>query len=213
MIPIAKKSGSTVFGVRIGCHAFNRCCRKAVSVLLHQHVFRRTLLAAPNGLAGLLLFCFFSGSSLSLLLLASVCSIVCDMVVVSRQFRPERKSVCATFRSASRCRVVKSASATTTSRAMASRIHAFIRSYIAFGRNILRLYISLGRRRIAAVRHYSMGTRKSGSLFGYRKRITFMLRSCFILKSRGYQAPSHASVPSTTISNRCSERHAKSLAS
>ena len=40
MTPIAKKSGITVLGVRIGCHAFNRCWRKAV-------------------LAGLLLF-FFS---------------------------------------------------------------------------------------------------------------------------------------------------------
>ena len=48
IIPMAKKSGRTVFGVRMGlgsrcqldesetkeksyCHAFNRCCRKAVS--------------------------------------------------------------------------------------------------------------------------------------------------------------------------------------
>ena len=38
-------------------------------------------LTYPNVLAGLLLFCcFLSGSSLSLLLLASVCSIVCDIL-------------------------------------------------------------------------------------------------------------------------------------
>lgn len=52
IIPMTKKRGSTVLGVRIGlletvrrrrgaigisetkyCHAFNRCCRKAVSVI------------------------------------------------------------------------------------------------------------------------------------------------------------------------------------
>lgn len=29
--PTTKKMGSTVFGVRIGCHAFKRCWRNAVS--------------------------------------------------------------------------------------------------------------------------------------------------------------------------------------
>lgn len=33
MIPTTKNSGSTVLGVRMGCHAFKRCCRKAVSML------------------------------------------------------------------------------------------------------------------------------------------------------------------------------------
>jgi len=45
MMPTAKKSGKTVLGVRIGCHAFSRCCRKAVSVPYHQRpvsmLFRR----------------------------------------------------------------------------------------------------------------------------------------------------------------------------
>jgi len=36
--------------------------------------------AAVHVLGGLLLFCFFSGSSFSLTLPASACSIVCDMV-------------------------------------------------------------------------------------------------------------------------------------
>jgi hypothetical protein len=30
-IPMMKRVGRTVFGVRIGCHAFRRCCLKAVS--------------------------------------------------------------------------------------------------------------------------------------------------------------------------------------
>lgn len=33
MTPTAKNSGSTVLGVRMGCQAFKRCCRKAVSML------------------------------------------------------------------------------------------------------------------------------------------------------------------------------------
>ena len=36
MTPTAKKSGSTVLGVKMGCQAFSRCWRKALSVLLHQ---------------------------------------------------------------------------------------------------------------------------------------------------------------------------------
>lgn len=36
----------------------------------------------PHVLGGLRLFCFFSASSLSLRLLESVCSIVCDMVAI-----------------------------------------------------------------------------------------------------------------------------------
>jgi len=30
-IPMMKSVGRTVFGVRMGCHAFRRCCLKAVS--------------------------------------------------------------------------------------------------------------------------------------------------------------------------------------
>jgi hypothetical protein len=32
MIPMMRSVGSTVFGVRIGCQAFSRCCLKAVSM-------------------------------------------------------------------------------------------------------------------------------------------------------------------------------------
>lgn len=32
MMPTAKKSGRTVLGVRMGCQAFNRCWRKALSM-------------------------------------------------------------------------------------------------------------------------------------------------------------------------------------
>jgi hypothetical protein len=32
MMPATKRVGSTVFGVRSGCHAFKRCCLKAVSL-------------------------------------------------------------------------------------------------------------------------------------------------------------------------------------
>jgi hypothetical protein len=31
IMPIMKRVGRTVFGVRIGCHALRRCCLKAVS--------------------------------------------------------------------------------------------------------------------------------------------------------------------------------------
>ena len=39
MMPTAKKRGKTVLGVRIGCHAFNRCCRNAVSVPHRQYLY------------------------------------------------------------------------------------------------------------------------------------------------------------------------------
>lgn len=76
MIPNAKKIGRTVLGVRIGlvqvsmwidtsrwsrtyCHAFNLCCRKAVSKhRQRQRSQKRTM----NILAGFLLFCFFGAS-------------------------------------------------------------------------------------------------------------------------------------------------------
>jgi hypothetical protein len=32
MMPMMRSVGRTVFGVRIGCHAFSRCCLKAVSM-------------------------------------------------------------------------------------------------------------------------------------------------------------------------------------
>lgn len=32
-MPIMKSVGRTVFGVRMGCHAFRRCCLKAVSTI------------------------------------------------------------------------------------------------------------------------------------------------------------------------------------
>lgn len=84
MTPTPNSSGRTVLGVRMGCQAFNRCWRKAVSVLANQLIASRPLLdrnRAVSVLGGLLLFCFFSGSSLSLMLLESVCSIVCDMAL------------------------------------------------------------------------------------------------------------------------------------
>jgi len=76
MIPTAKKMGRTVLGVRIGlrkvnfgpiharvvatyCHAFNLCCRKAVSES-YQHYSMAQF--DVHGLAGLLLFCFLAGS-------------------------------------------------------------------------------------------------------------------------------------------------------
>jgi hypothetical protein len=77
MTPTAKKRGRTVFGVRIGCQAFRRCCRKALSV----HCRQCSVPCAPFAcclLGGLRLFCFSTGSSW--LLLASVCSNVCDIL-------------------------------------------------------------------------------------------------------------------------------------
>ena len=35
-IPMIKRVGRTAFGVRMGCHAFRRCWRKAVSIILHN---------------------------------------------------------------------------------------------------------------------------------------------------------------------------------
>jgi hypothetical protein len=80
MIPKAKKSGSTVLGVRIGlssavsayvhdaswisqthCHAFNRCCVNAVSIAYPSafHASLHTLYSGKRILAGRLLFSFF----------------------------------------------------------------------------------------------------------------------------------------------------------
>lgn len=36
MIPMMRSVGRTVFGVRIGCQAFSRCCLKAVSMVKRQ---------------------------------------------------------------------------------------------------------------------------------------------------------------------------------
>ena len=43
MTPTAKNSGSTVLGVKMGCHAFSRCCLKALSVHYHQLTCALTL--------------------------------------------------------------------------------------------------------------------------------------------------------------------------
>jgi hypothetical protein len=51
MIPMMRRVGRTVFGVRIGCHAFSRCCLKAVSMLNGQEVGGRSELS-KDGLAG-----------------------------------------------------------------------------------------------------------------------------------------------------------------
>ena len=82
MTPTPNRSGRTVLGVRMGCHAFRRCWRKAVSVLHHQRCHFQAHCAGSrlaDVLGGLLLFCFLSGSSFSRKLLESVCSMVCDM--------------------------------------------------------------------------------------------------------------------------------------
>ena len=50
--PTAKKSGSTVLGVRMGCHAFRRCCRKALSVQNHQRYVPPTMSACSHLLTG-----------------------------------------------------------------------------------------------------------------------------------------------------------------
>lgn len=85
--PTPNSSGRTVLGVRMGCHAFRRCWRKAVSVLHNQPcshasaVLRNARVSCfANVLGGLRLFCFLSGSSFSRILLESVCSMVCDML-------------------------------------------------------------------------------------------------------------------------------------
>jgi hypothetical protein len=40
MIPTMKNVGRTVFGVRIGCHAFKRCCLKAVSTQRFEIIYQ-----------------------------------------------------------------------------------------------------------------------------------------------------------------------------
>lgn len=45
--PMPKKSGMTVLGVRMGCHAFNRCWRKALSVRARQSSFLFRMLLRP----------------------------------------------------------------------------------------------------------------------------------------------------------------------
>lgn len=45
--------GRTVLGVRIGCHAFSRCCRKAVSVQV-SGVSRRVISSLPYWLVSLI---------------------------------------------------------------------------------------------------------------------------------------------------------------
>ena len=85
MTPTPNRSGRTVLGVRMGCHAFRRCWRKAVSVLHHQRCHFQAHCAGSrlaDVLGGLLLFCFLSGSSFSRKLLESVCSMVCDITGV-----------------------------------------------------------------------------------------------------------------------------------
>lgn len=82
--PTAKKSGSTVLGVKMGCQAFSRCWRKALSVLLHQPKHVQCSAVQRISLGGLLLFAcsFLSTSSLPRVLFASFCcctSIVCDI--------------------------------------------------------------------------------------------------------------------------------------
>ena len=62
-IPMMKRVGSTVFGVRIGCHAFRRCCLNAVSVVLVQHQPRRHLPSWCYVLAGRFQSAFFFWSS------------------------------------------------------------------------------------------------------------------------------------------------------
>lgn len=85
MTPTAKKSGSTVLGVKMGCQAFSRCWRKALSVLLHQpkHIPRSPVYSASS-LGGLLLFgwSFLSTSSLCVLCASCCTSIVCEFDIL-----------------------------------------------------------------------------------------------------------------------------------
>jgi len=98
MMPTAKKMGRTVFGVRMGlrrvnfeprrarlratyCHAFNLCCRKAVSGRGQQDP--EGAMGSVDGLAGLLLFCFLGGSLWgSSAVIESVCTMVGDILVI-----------------------------------------------------------------------------------------------------------------------------------
>lgn len=49
MTPTMKKSGSTVLGVRMGCHAFNRCWRNAVSAASVSQSLSLLLLGPSRG--------------------------------------------------------------------------------------------------------------------------------------------------------------------
>lgn len=100
MMPTAKNSGSTVRGVKMGCQAFSRCWRKALSVHRHQPTLSiqrasERIASYLSSLGGLLLFgwSFLSTSSLPCVLLASVCccTCVCDMsaMVVGRSYDEE----------------------------------------------------------------------------------------------------------------------------
>ena len=51
MIPMMRSVGRTVFGVRIGCHAFSRCCLNAVSMQSGQEVGGSEM-SIKDGLAG-----------------------------------------------------------------------------------------------------------------------------------------------------------------
>lgn len=99
MMPTAKKRGRTVFGVRMGlmarfsnpfqcithdnthCHAFNRCCRKAVSRYNCQQAVVGGACWLGCLLGGRLLFCFCSSFLVSSwACIESACSMtVCDM--------------------------------------------------------------------------------------------------------------------------------------
>lgn len=84
--------------MRIGCQAFKRCWRKAVSIILHNQPLYVPILMLPRNrarqiadvLGGLRLFCFLSGSSCSRILLESACSMVCDMFVCGNCTPAER---------------------------------------------------------------------------------------------------------------------------
>ncbi len=52
MIPMMKRVGRTVLGVRIGCHALRRCCLKAVSVEEIVNAKRKNNIYQENELAG-----------------------------------------------------------------------------------------------------------------------------------------------------------------
>lgn len=73
MMPTAKNMGKTVLGVRIGCHAFNRCCLNAVSARVstsHGRISQRPTGRPPR--LGLLLVLLLL-VDLPLLLLDRVC--------------------------------------------------------------------------------------------------------------------------------------------
>jgi hypothetical protein len=59
MTPTAKNSGRTVLGVRMGCQAFRRCCRKAVSMLSWSMAVRALESAAVSGSTYLVVSCSF----------------------------------------------------------------------------------------------------------------------------------------------------------